>query len=1219
MKINSLRLKNLNSLKGEFHVHFSDDSPLGQAGIFAITGSIGAGKTTILDAICVALYGRTPRLDISNSGRLMTSHTGECYAEVEFSVKKTLYRSKWSLRRSRGKSDGKFQASTMELAKLDGQDATIIEEKKSNVLKRIIELTGLDFMRFTRSILLAQGNFAAFLNAKDNERADLLEKMTGTEIYSLISMEAYKRFKEEENKLEKLKYSYESVRLMTLEELKERKTKSIEIDIQIKKEEEKNNELDKKYKWLVNIQEIKKVINNSQLELEIIETEQEKNQPELDKLIQGLKTLPLKGAFDVLQNKRKQKETYQSELNRLNKEIPELKDGLNQTVTVKQKSETALEAFLKDMEKEEHKINLALIKDQQITKETNTFAERSKIRDSVRKSLLSNQNQLDNIQKEINKATNEIQQCCQYLEDNKTDLNLDKDLPLIKEQVTHLTKLLAETDKSKKQLIASQKDLKNSIKTVDEINIKKQQSADKLKDLAENVSKNEKKYQEIRKGRTLDDWISDQRQLEDLILKNDRLIDHGKMFEEIYNKLIKTKEKQENTIKKLIEGKSQQDELLKIQKTEEKLMVQLEQKKELELLITKYEDDRKKLKPGESCPLCGAKEHPWTTGRPLEDEGIVIALAEQKKKLTRNQQQLEKLLSTITKMETINVQCNTEKTEYEEKQKDILKTWQKIAKDMPETPAIESWQHLEKNKLIKTDDLLSIKQKITELKQVLEAKTGMEKTYMDLEKTGLKLISELDLAENIKKQKEQDCERLIDMLESQRQELGQLQDKIGITLAKYSEFLDTPASAPNLVKKLEKRVLEFAKYTRRLDELTKNVSVFKEKKSGLDSEISVANKRYEEETEQMIQLTAQIEELKEERFELLGNRNPEESRTALKTRRLDMEKEIKILQDELTSRSTNLNTKQGLLEKHQKECRTLGLEIQQLTDDFKVEFTKVGFLDEQDYECAILPISVQTRLEKMRDEFIIKKTKTKTRLEDAKNKLASELEKELTDEELETISQAMKEKKSVLEQLQQELGALQETLRQHDQIEKEQKELLKKMNQQDKEFQRWKMLSDLIGAADGKKFRRFAQGLTLDYLISLANKNLQKLNDRYYLQRNEIEELGLEVVDSYQANIARSTNTLSGGETFLASLSLALGLSNLASQSTTIDSLFLDEGFGTLDMETLETALAALDSLNAEGKTIGIISHIDALKERIPTQLHVIKQSGGLSRLEIIS
>ena len=164
----------------------------------------------------------------------------------------------------------------------------------------------------------------------------------------------------------------------------------------------------------------------------------------------------------------------------------------------------------------------------------------------------------------------------------------------------------------------------------------------------------------------------------------------------------------------------------------------------------------------------------------------------------------------------------------------------------------------------------------------------------------------------------------------------------------------------------------------------------------------------------------------------------------------------------------------------------------------------------------------------------------------------------------------------------------------------------------------WQRLDGLIGSAKGDKYRKFAQGLTLDHLLLLANRHLARLHGRYLLRRKPTGELELDIVDAWQGEVARDTRTLSGGESFLVSLALALALSDLVSNKTSIDSLFLDEGFGTLDGDTLDIALDALDTLNASGKMIGVISHVESLKERIPAQIRVEKGGGvGHSRLVV--
>ncbi|ECN6723027.1 exonuclease subunit SbcC, partial [Salmonella enterica subsp. enterica serovar Enteritidis] len=196
-------------------------------------------------------------------------------------------------------------------------------------------------------------------------------------------------------------------------------------------------------------------------------------------------------------------------------------------------------------------------------------------------------------------------------------------------------------------------------------------------------------------------------------------------------------------------------------------------------------------------------------------------------------------------------------------------------------------------------------------------------------------------------------------------------------------------------------------------------------------------------------------------------------------------------------------------------------------------------------------------------------------------------------------------------------GEIRQQIKQDADNRQRQRALMAEMKQASQQVEDWGYLNALIGSKEGDKFRKFAQGLTLDNLVWLANHQLTRLHGRYLLQRKASDALELEVVDTWQADAVRDTRTLSGGESFLVSLALALALSDLVSHKTRIDSLFLDEGFGTLDSETLDAALDALDALNASGKTIGVISHVEAMKERIPVQIKVKKINGlGYSKLD---
>ena len=218
MRILHIRLSNLNALSGQWHIDLTHPAYASE-GLFAITGPTGSGKSTLLDAICLALYGRTPRLaKIGKSGNdIMSRQSGECFAEVVFETPAGRWRCHWSQRRARKQPEGELQAPRHEIANADtGQ---ILQSSLRGVAERVEALTGLDFMRFTRSMLLAQGGFAAFLQAGPEERAPLLEHLTGSGIYSQISMHVHARHSQEQQQLQALRAALQGVQPLPAQEL----------------------------------------------------------------------------------------------------------------------------------------------------------------------------------------------------------------------------------------------------------------------------------------------------------------------------------------------------------------------------------------------------------------------------------------------------------------------------------------------------------------------------------------------------------------------------------------------------------------------------------------------------------------------------------------------------------------------------------------------------------------------------------------------------------------------------------------------------------------------------------------------------------------------------------------------------------------------------------------------------------------------------------------
>jgi exonuclease SbcC len=272
---------------------------------------------------------------------------------------------------------------------------------------------------------------------------------------------------------------------------------------------------------------------------------------------------------------------------------------------------------------------------------------------------------------------------------------------------------------------------------------------------------------------------------------------------------------------------------------------------------------------------------------------------------------------------------------------------------------------------------------------------------------------------------------------------------------------------------------------------------------------------------------------------------------------------------------------------------------------------EAALLDEADFnELNALQIRLNKQLEQAKNTLLTIQADIDKLAEDPN---ASEYQKET----LERVQALHTELTTQRDGLLSQQGALNQALETDKENKAKFEQQLEKIAIQEKVCEQLGHLNSLIGSAKGDAFRTFAQGLTLDYLTHLANQRLEQLHARYQLKRSDSKNLELTVCDTWQGDIQRDTKTLSGGESFLVSLALALALSDLVSNKISIDSLFLDEGFGTLDSNTLDMALSALERLNASGKLIGVISHIDSLKERIPVQIKVSSEAGaGVSRLE---
>ncbi len=353
----------------------------------------------------------------------------------------------------------------------------------------------------------------------------------------------------------------------------------------------------------------------------------------------------------------------------------------------------------------------------------------------------------------------------------------------------------------------------------------------------------------------------------------------------------------------------------------------------------------------------------------------------------------------------------------------------------------------------------------------------------------------------------------------------------------------------------------------------------------------------------------------------------EKSQIETKIKRLEGEKnsistkdieEITTLEDELNSIKKSRDESKGKIKVIRDNLEKLKKELSRKKEELRVaildsgikNMESLGSLNISDDEFKV----VENRVKKLNDDLNLAESQLNEQQNEQKR-----LQNSLKDIERDSVAESLERVEERLDDVLSQKAGLEHQLKIDIELKERYKKIAKEFEEIKESFKLWEMLNSLIGSADGAKFAKFAQALTMEYLLLFANRHLNSLNPRYQIaQRDILDEkstLDLVIIDRYQADFIRGVATLSGGESFLVSLALALGLSDLAGDNIKIETLFLDEGFGTLDAETLDTVLITLDSLVAKNKMIGVISHIEAIKSRIATQIEVKKDSSGVGYL----
>jgi DNA repair protein SbcC/Rad50 len=1242
MKILAIRIKNLASLEGETTIDFTT-APLNSAGIFAITGPTGAGKSTILDALCLALYAETPRYNKSAdpnqtindiSGNTITQSdprgilrdgAGEGWAEVDFlGVDGNKYRSRWAVRRARNKAEGALQPYTFVCKNLDKD--TDIQGTKSEQMIFIAQKIGLSFDQFTRAVLLAQGDFTAFLKAPNSEKSDLLEKLTGTQVYSDISKRIFDRHKQEKEELEKLTALKEGLNTLTEEELELLKNRVNELVTIILGHKKNETALAQEIIWFEQLEVLQQKLSQSNSLYELALLAKKDAQPREEKLRKVEQVQPARIWVQNLANGEKQyadKEKLQLDLN---SKISHLQEQKSEQEKVLQTAREKLDSTIKAQSDAKPLLEKSRELDVQLKeRNTNLLALNAGVKEA--KEALDKQNQQVTTQQksasELNKTIGELQT---FLEEHKSRESLAVNHKWVLAGLSDAQKFRDEEIHSSKEikicedaLLAGQNELGQQAKAFELVKDELKKLFDKQTPLQNNGSAADYNLLQKEKGeadaalmalvQASADWKS--------------LFDVTNVLES-NKKALQKSQKDKATNEKNLSAANQEwetSQTLRDAAARSLDIAKLAAAKDVVSL-------REQLTSGDACPVCGSTEHPYSEHDPRLNHVLTELEAEYNIQVERHNSAIKAQAALQQKAEQLANEISNFSNDLILRENEIIecrKNWIRFAKhaEADDLPAEEVAELLNQQQQEQ-------KKKQDELNRQLEI---FQKQQQQLEELKIQYNSKLEQhrsAEDALKDKKRELTTQQERLEQAREKhliavghLAATKTNLNSYFTRADWFDTWMADAETFTKGLNKFALEWETKTTQLQKAQNDHSLLLAALQGLEKQQLALKDELEKRTLAASHLKSECDKLLAERQKIFGGRPAEEVEQQLKTA-VDQAREKsdkdKIALDttttEITRSAAQLEEVQKELQRLKDEVSSIQTELTQWLNDYYTS-NGVALPLEELKNLLALPSTWLDNERKFMEDIKTTILQTETVLNENKSALQKHNALRLSERAKETIAELHLAAKKDLDETIREEAEVNLRLRQDAENRTKVGAMLQQIEAKEKVMDNWAKLNLVIGSADGKKFRQIAQEYTLDVLLVYTNVQLEMLTHRYMLQRIA-GSLGLQVIDKDMGNEVRSVNSISGGESFLVSLALALGLASLSSSKMQVESLFIDEGFGSLDPDTLNIAMDALERLHNQGRKVGVISHVQEMTERIPVQIRVGKVNGGKSEVGVI-
>ncbi|MGU9813054.1 AAA family ATPase [Pseudomonas sp. LF052] len=1211
MKILAIRLKNLASLAGPFEIDFTAE-PLASAGLFAITGPTGAGKSTLLDALCLALFGAVPRLgdtgqakmpdadsdiSIGDPRTLLRRGTGGGYAEVDFvGVNGRRYRARWEANRARDKASGKLQNSRQSLIDLDSDQ--LLASQKTEYKTQLELALGLNFEQFTRAVLLAQSEFSAFLKANDNERSELLEKLTDTALYTQLGRRAFDKAKDAKDAHKQLQDQATGVVPLAAEARAELDQQLATAQQQLKTRQAQLKQLELQHTWLKELREWQERQQSATEQLQRAQADWDGQGQQREDLSRLEHLAPQRHQFARQVELGTLLTPLAAQIQQHREQQTALHTRQEQAHAQQVAAQAALAEALKHQADAVPLLRQAVEAQSTLAHLTKDLAKRTEDQQQHEVACTQGQTLLKGLQDKHTHVAERLQRLAAELERSAALAPLSDAWGAYRDRLQQLMLIGNRLNKGQSELpqleqratIAAEKFAQQR----DALDLLYQEAGAEPHAVAEQIQLLASLLQDNRKQ---------QRAFEDLT----RLWDNQQQLDQhaasLTQKLADAQQQREQLNQSGLQTKAE------LAVAEQTLTVtkQLLERQRLARSAS-VEELREQLQDDQPCPVCGSHEHPYhqpeallqSLGRHDENEEATAQKAVDvlKEKLTELRGEVGGLIA---------------------QQKEFLQQQEQLATQQhalkPSLDAHPLSASLFNQDAAKRSTWLA--QQLAQLTQSITQDEQRQGALLNLQQNAGRLQQQLQAAQDASQQARQllvdqqrelsnDRERLdeelhafasllpAETLEGLRREPAatfmQLDQQVSQRLEQLGHQRDELAEQQERQQAIEKEQTHQQHRQQQLDALHQHVTELSAQRQAARAQLTALlgdHASAEQWQQQLDQAVAQARQRETD-----ANQQLQDLRNVL----VQLAADLKAQQE----RQQALTAEQHSLDERLSEWRALHPEL----DDEGL----MRLLAFDDSQISALRQQVQ-HSEKAVEQAKVLLHEREQRLAEHQALHNGNLDADQLDGSLATLNQQLAEGEKHCAELRARQA---EDQRRQDANHA----LAEQITQAYEEWQRWARLNALIGSATGDTFRKIAQAYNLDLLVHHANVQLRQLVRRYRLKRGG-SMLGLLVMDTEMGDELRSVHSLSGGETFLVSLALALGLASMASSTLKIESLFIDEGFGSLDPESLQLAMDALDGLQAQGRKVAVISHVQEMHERIPVQIQVKRQGNGLSTLEV--